>query len=54
MNITQRKILHGHSRAFMSDHRRAQADDVDAAALCFLGIAALVVLGAILKICGVL
>ena len=37
MNITQRKIISGYTRAFQSDHRRAKQDDADVAGLCFSG-----------------
>ena len=53
MTITQRKTIINRG-AFMSDHQRQKQESETAAEICFLALCAIVILGAILKACGVL
>ncbi len=54
MNITQRKLLNGYNRATASDHRRDADDEQRAENMALAGLIAFVILGAVLKVAGLL
>lgn len=54
MNISQRKLMSGYNRATASDHRRELDDDQGAENMALIGICAVMILLAALKLCGIL
>lgn len=54
MTITQRKIIHAHGRATISDHQRRMQDAEIVNDFYVIGLFVLIAVTAVLNVCGVI